>query len=103
MSKTRARRIARSLLVRLEQLKDDGQGMRVRDRKLRLTALLVAFDEGGGEDIPGEVCDDASRTWEQGWLWARVEPCLKEDETGSKTHERASSSGDAAGALDEDD
>ena len=49
------------------------------------------------------MCEDASFDWEQGWLWARVEPHLKKDETGSKTHERASSSGDAAGALDEDD
>ena len=103
MSKTRARKIARTLLERVERLKDDGKGMRSRDRRLRLTALLVAFDEGGGDDVPGKVCNDASRAWEPGWLWARVERYLREDESSSKTHERASSSGDAAGALDEDD
>ena len=42
IGKIRARKVARGLLLRLEQLEGNGKGMRMRDRKLRLTALLVA-------------------------------------------------------------
>ena len=62
------------------------QGNRDRDRRQRLAALLVAF---------GNV-DKA------GWLWARVRPYLG-DEMDKGNRNRASSSGEAAGALDDDD
>ena len=55
------------------------------------------------EGVKGNDCENLGLEREKDWLWARVLPFLRGEETGNGQHERASSSGDAAGALDEDD
>ena len=103
MGKERAMRVAQGLLRHLSELGVEGKGMRAQDRKLRLTALLVVYSEGPEEGLKGNGCGHLALEREKDWLWARVLPFLRGEEAGRGQNERASSSGDAAGALDEDD
>ena len=100
MGKARAKKASEDLLRRLAEMDQARKGMRTKDRILRLTALLVVYDEGEVEVNDVMACD-SRYDWEPSWLWARVEPFLRQGQEREGT--RASSSSDAAGVFDEDD
>ena len=50
MGKARARKTSKHMLRQLENMDKKNTGMRSQDRMLRLTALLVAYEEGEVED-----------------------------------------------------
>ena len=87
----------------LDNMGGADKGKRTTDRKSRLAALLVAYHADGQISKDETSCREDSYEWEPNWLWARVLPYLSEDQGGSHMRERASSSGEAAGALDEED
>ena len=100
IGKARAKKVSRHLLQHLEKIGMQSGTLRSRDRKLRLTALLVAYDEGEAEDPGQALCEESGYEWEPSWLWARVEPYLGEEADSSGPHGGARGS---AGALREDD
>ena len=105
MGKERSRKAARDMARLLHNLGNVDIGKRTMDRKSRLAALLVAYSK---EESPSRTRrlvrrrnSNGNRT--QDWLWARVLPYPTEGQGADLIRERASSSGDAAGALDEAD
>ena len=103
MGKARAKAAVKYMMERMEDGNQEGRGIRTQDRRLRLTALLVAYNEDEVETAEVMTCNSSEFEWEPAWLWAKVAPFLVEEHGRPDPGEQARGSNDAAGAIDEED